>query len=199
VNTLLILGHPNGDSFNHSIAQTAKETLESAGHDVWFHDLYAEGFDPVLPASEIGGAKLDTLVNTHCDQLISADGIVIVHPSWWGQPPAIVKGWIDRVFRAGTAYKFEETETGEGRPVGLLKARKACVFNTANSTPRGDWGSLGDPLEAMWDNTVLGFCGVQEFRRLLFAPVIISSVDQRKKWLDQVRAVTAEMFAASRV
>ena len=152
----------------------------------------------MLPAEEMSRAgAADPLVERHCDDLMSADGIVIVHPSWWGQPPAILKGWIDRVFRAGTAYRFDETASGEGVPVGLLKARKAIVFNTANSTPRHEWGSLGDPLEGMWDNTVLGFCGVEDFHRRLYAPVIVSSDGDRAKWLDDVRATVSEVFAAS--
>jgi putative NADPH-quinone reductase len=195
---LLLVGHPKMDSFNHAIAKRARETLEGAGHTVTFHDLYAEGFDPVLPAEEIGRDGVsDPLVNRHCDDLTSADGIVIVHPSWWGQPPAMVKGWVDRVFRAGTAYRFEATPSGEGIPVGLLKARKAIVFNTANSTPKAEWGALGDPLESMWDNTVLGFCGIEDFRRKLFAPVIVSDDAQRMRWLDEVTSTVSEVFASS--
>ncbi|HEY3317647.1 MAG TPA: NAD(P)H-dependent oxidoreductase [Coriobacteriia bacterium] len=195
---LLIVGHPNADSFNHAIARTAKEELEAAGHTVHLHDLYAEGFDPVLPPEEISREGVsDPLVNRHCEELRSADGIVIVHPSWWGQPPAMVKGWVDRVFRAGVAYRFEATSSGEGIPVGLLKARKAVVFNTANSTPKQEWGALGDPLESMWDNTVLGFCGIEDFRRKLYAPVIISSDEQRRLWLADVRETVAEVFAPS--
>lgn len=194
---LLVLGHPKQGSFNHAIARRAEQALTSAGHSVHSHDLYAEGFDPVLPAEEIGrDGVTDPLVNRHCEELQAADGIVIVHPSWWGQPPAMVKGWIDRVFRAGVAYRFEATPSGEGAPVGLLKARKAVLFNTANSTPRQEWGAV-DPLESMWDNTVLGFCGVDDFRRRLYAPVIVSSDDQRRQWLDDVSATLAEVFATT--
>jgi NAD(P)H dehydrogenase (quinone) len=195
---LLVLAHPDTGSFNHAIAKTAVETLQGAGHAVRFHDLYAEGFEAILPASDMQrDAALPDLVQTHCRDLTEADGIVIVHPSWWGQPPAMLKGWVDRVFRAGVAYRFETTASGEGVPVGILKASKALVFNTANSAPRQEWGALGDPLEQMWHNTVLGFCGVEDFRRRLFAPVIVSSDKQRADWLSDVRNVTAETFAVT--
>jgi len=54
----------------------------------------------------------------------------VVHPNWWGQPPAILKGWIDRILRPGVAYQFLEGDAGEGVPVGLLKAETALIFNT---------------------------------------------------------------------
>ncbi len=92
----LILGHPMSGSFNHAIAEVALNTLESYGHEIAFHDLYQEGFDPILPYKEIPkGANLDTTIQKHCDEIASADGIIIVHPNWWGMPPAILKGWVD--------------------------------------------------------------------------------------------------------
>jgi len=90
----LILAHPDPRSFNHAIAQTALSALRENGHQVAFHDLYAEGFDPLLPAAEIPeGAPLDPRIAAHCAEVAAAEGIVIVHPNWWGQPPAILKGW----------------------------------------------------------------------------------------------------------
>ena len=132
--TLVILAHPTPGSLNHAIAETAAETLRGLGHEVVFHDLCAEGFEPLLPGPEIArGASLPPLVARHCDELAEADGIVIVHPNWWGMPPAVLAGWVDRVVRPGVAYEFIEGDAGEGVPQGLLKARWAAVFNTANT------------------------------------------------------------------
>ncbi len=98
----LILAHPDKSSFNHAIARTAVDELQKKGHYVYFHDLYEEGFDPVLQGGEIvKGAKLPSLVENHCREIARAKGIIIVHPNWWGQPPAILKGWVDRVIRPG--------------------------------------------------------------------------------------------------
>jgi len=130
----LILAHPDPLSFNHAIAQKALDTLENNGHSVYYHDLYQEHFDPILPSAEIPKeAHLTDTVAQYCDELGHSDGVVIVHPNWWGQPPAILKGWIDRVMRPGVAYEFEENDSGEGIPIGLLRARAAIVFNTANT------------------------------------------------------------------
>ena len=127
----LILAHPDPSSFNHAIARTTLDTLENNGHSVFFHDLYRENFNPILPAAEIPKeGPLAVEVARYCGELTRSEGIVIVHPNWWGQPPAIMKGWIDRVMRPGVAYEFEENDSGEGIPIGLLRARAAIVFNT---------------------------------------------------------------------
>src|SRR4030042_41176 len=130
----LILAHPDRMSFNHALARAAEEELQRRGHEVFFHDLYAELFDPLLTAAEIPeGAALPPAVERHCLELAAADGVVVVHPNWWGQPPALLKGWIDRVVRPGVAYRFLEGDGGEGVPQGLLKARAAVVFTKANT------------------------------------------------------------------
>ena len=91
MNISLILGHPQPGSFDHAIAETAPATLHAHGHAVHYHDLYAEGFDPILPYGEmLREAVLDPVVAQHCDEIANADGIIIVHPNWWGQPPAVL-------------------------------------------------------------------------------------------------------------
>jgi putative NADPH-quinone reductase len=67
------------------------------------------------------------LVAAHCEDLAIAEGLVIIHPNWWGGPPAILKGWVDRVMRAGLAYQL----SAEGVPKGLLQASRALVLNTS--------------------------------------------------------------------
>jgi len=183
----IILAHPNRGSFNHAIAETAAKTLRDAGHEVCYHDLYAEGFDPILPVGEISkGAALDPLVETHCAEIASADGIIIVHPNWWGMPPAILKGWVDRVIRPGVAYEFIEGDTGEGVPVGLLKAKFALVFNTSNTEANREREAFGDPLETLWKNCIFGLCGVTNFRRRTFGVVVTSTLEERQAWLREV-------------
>ena len=128
----VILAHPDRGSFNHAIALAACRTLERGGHTVCFHDLYEEGFNPLLPVSELDTkAQPPQELVSYCDELRRADGLVIVHPNWWGQPPAMMKGWIDRVFRPGVAYKFQEGDKGEGVPIGLLR-----VQTQSSSIPR---------------------------------------------------------------
>jgi NAD(P)H dehydrogenase (quinone) len=193
----VILGHPRPDSLNHALAATAAEVARAAGHRVRFHDLQAEGFDPVLPpGEEPAGAPLPPLVEAHCREIAEADGIVIVHPNWWGMPPAILAGWIDRVLRPGVAYRFEEGDAGEGVPLGLLRARSAIVLNTSNTFPEREARDFGDPLERIWRDCVLGLCGVGRVERRTFSVVATSTPAQRQEWLAEVRALIGRHFPA---
>ncbi len=191
----LILAHPTFGSFNHALAQTASQTLAANGHTICFHDLYAERFDPLLPGDEIPrGAALGPVIAQHCAEISAAGGIVIVHPNWWGQPPAILKGWIDRVLRPGVAYEFLEGDSGEGVPVGLLRAETAVVFNTSNTAEARERGVFGDPLETLWKNCIFGLCGVRRFYRRMFGVVVTSTPVQRAAWLQQAEEILSQCF-----
>ncbi len=193
----VILGHPDKDSFNNSIANAAVETLVNNGHEVFFHNLYEENFNPVITSQEIPkGAYLDRAIEEHCSEISKAEGIVIVHPNWWGQPPAILKGWVDRVIRAGIAYEFKEGDSGEGIPVGLLKAETALVFNTSNTPRERELQVFGDPLEILWKNCIFDFCGVKNFYRKMFGVIVTSKFEERQEWLKEVRKIVDMYFPA---
>jgi len=199
MNVEIVLGHPRVGSFNHAIAETAKRILEENGHRVIFHDLYAERFDPVLPATEIrADSKLDPVVEMHCREIAEADGVVIVHPNWWGQPPAILKGWIDRVLRAGVAYRFSNSDSGEGVPEGLLKARRALVFNTTDTPYAREMAAFGDPLETIWKDCILHYCGVETVVRRSYGVVVTSTLEEREEWLADAAAQVRELFIVQR-
>jgi NAD(P)H dehydrogenase (quinone) len=191
--TSVILAHPSPASFNHAIAQAVVETLQAGGHDLWFHDLYAEHFDPIMTAEELArDARLPEAVERHCREIGEADAIIIIHPNWWSQPPAMLRGWTDRVLRAGRAYNFVPDGRGGAKPVGLLKARIGIVFNTANTPQEQEVELYGDPLETLWCRVVFGLCGVSRVYRRNFSPVIVSHLEQRKRWLEEVRASIRE-------
>ena len=192
---LVILGHPDRASFNHAIALTVTGTLRDNGHDVVSHDLYTEQFDPLLTAVEIPReAALPPDIEQYCSEISVADGIVIIHPNWWRQPPAILKGWIDRVLRPGIAYEFEEDDSGEGIPRGLLKAGIALVFTTSNTPQERENEVFGDPLEPLWKNCVFGLCGVEKFHRRNFGIIVTSTREQRERWLHEAAEITTEYF-----
>ena len=192
---LVILGHPDPDSLNHAIASMVCDSLRENGHSVLFHDLCAENFDPFLPKEEIpDNGLVPDVIQYYCKELQTADGIVIIHPNWWGQPPAILKGWIDRVFRPGIAYRFNEGDSGEGVPAGLLKATAALVINTSNTPDERERSAFGDPLEALWKRCIFDLCGVQTFHRRTFNVVVTSSSDQRRRWLNEAKELAANVF-----
>jgi putative NADPH-quinone reductase len=198
MNVSVILAHPSRDSFNHAIAEAAVRQLRGSGHVVRFHDLYAEGFDPILQFPEIEeDDALPQPIAQHCLELTEAGGIIIVHPNWWGQPPAILKGWIDRVIRPGIAYEFLEGDAGEGVPNGLLRAEKVLIFNTSNTPARREREVFGDPLELLWRNCVFDLCGVGSIHRRMFSVIVVSSEAQRLRWLEEVKETVAESFPAT--
>ena len=132
-------------------------------------------------------AALPDAIKEHCQEIAMVDGIIIVHPNWWGQPPAILKGWLDRVIRPGVAYEFQEGDSGEGVPQGLLKARAALIFNTSNTETQREKNVFGDPLETIWKNCVFGLCGVTNFHRRMFNIIVTSTDTQRRDWLNDVK------------
>jgi len=195
----VILAHPDPKSFNAAIARTAVQAIKANGHSVFFHDLYREKFDPLLHQDEIPeDAPLAAEIKTHCTEIASADGIIIVHPNWWGEPPAILKGWVDRVIRPGVAYKFLEGDKGEGIPQGLLKAKAALVFNTSNTQTEREKNVFGDPLETIWKNCIFSLCGVAGFHRRMFNVVVTSTEADRKNWLAIVGNDVNRFFPGNR-
>jgi NAD(P)H dehydrogenase (quinone) len=184
-----ILCNPRPGSYNLALAAQAGEKLKSLGHDVILHDLYKEGFDPVLEAGELARSfSLDELVQAHCNELAAADGLLVFHPEWWGQPPAVLKGWIDRVFRQGVAYDLEGEEFSEKGWKPLLTGKKGLVFCTSEAEEHS-----ARTLEALWVHSVLGRCGMtaschvlREMRR--------TDPPARRAWLEFVVTTIEECF-----
>ncbi|HMD60283.1 MAG TPA: NAD(P)H-dependent oxidoreductase [Opitutaceae bacterium] len=193
----IVLSHPNPGSFNHALAAAARRALAGAGHQVAFHDLHAEGFDPVYGAEEHrGDAGLPPLVALHVEEICAAGGIVIVHPNYWNRPPAMLCGWTDRVLREGRAFRFVPDGKGGGRPEGLLRLRFAFVVTTANTPREVEVGHYGDPLDQHWRKVVFGLCGVPRIERVSLTPIITSSPEQRAAWLTEVSSMAVGLASA---
>ena len=191
----LILGHPAPGSFNHAICAAAIAALAANGHECRFHDLCAERFDPVMPAAELArDAVLPPEIERHCREIDDADGLIVVHPNWWSAPPAVLRGWVDRVLRAGRAYNFVPDGQGGAKPVGLLKAGVGLVFTTANTPHEKEVQLFGDPLHTHWLKVVFGLCGIARTEKWDFSPIITSTADQRRAWLRDVEMAVARHF-----
>jgi putative NADPH-quinone reductase len=185
---LVVIGHQNTgkDSFCHAIAQTAIEECKTAGHEVVYHDLYDEEFDPVMPHNEVlRGGDVDPAILKACDEVLACDAYIVVHPNWWAQPPAMLKGWVDRVFRQGVVYEFGD----KGAIIGHLAGRKAIVFTTSNTPRDVELEVYGDPLENLWRTCIFGFCGLTDFYRRNFESIVMSTPEQRAQWLADVREI----------
>jgi len=189
VRILLILCHPQAGSFNHAVAERARETLAAAGHQVLFHDLYQEGFDPVLTAPEYRrGVSFDEQVVAQVKELELCGGLVFVHPEWWGQPPALLKGWVDRVLRPGVAYEPAAEELPEREPAPLLGDRAALVLATR------DAGARSGLLERVWMEGVFAFCGIRNAACLVLHDLRRLGPAERQEWLAQVERALLGLF-----
>ena len=192
---LVVVAHPNPASFNHALAQAACAALRERGHEVQLQDLYADGFDPVMPATEFAkAAPLPPDIARRCAALAVADGLIIIHPNWWGQPPAIMKGWLDRVVRPGVAYEFRLRADGKPGPVGLLRLQAALVLNTGNTPLEVERAVYGDPLENLWKQCVFGLCGIPRVERHNYTSVIVSTPEQRAHWLKEAADSACALF-----
>jgi putative NADPH-quinone reductase len=131
---LMIYCHPRPDSFSAALRDAAADALTASGHSVELRDLYAEGFDPVLSAHQ-RGAYYDETESTHGleDHIASlrrAEGLVLVYPTWWFGMPAMLKGWFDRVWLPGVAFRLGGPKVLEP----LLKdVRRIAVVTTYGS------------------------------------------------------------------
>jgi NAD(P)H dehydrogenase (quinone) len=196
MNILVILAHPNPRSFNHAVAQRVSATLKRAGHNVIFHDLYKEKFNPLVSADDLAKDRIiDSRLRIYCDEVTESDGLVFVHPNWWGAPPAMLKGWLDRVLRMGTAYAFEPGDSGEGVLKGLLAGKAAIVFNTADTPEQREKEVFGDPLETFWKKCIFGFCGIENHFQKMFGVVMTSNAEQRQGWLAEAEEIVSGYFS----
>jgi putative NADPH-quinone reductase len=140
VRALVVYAHPSEESFCAALRDRAVAGLLDGGHTVDLIDLYASGFDPGTPATGGDGGAEATEAD-HARRLAAADALVLVHPTWWGGQPAILKGWFDKVLREGVAYRFDR----RGCPRSLLRHIRSLVVVTTYGSSR--WVNLleGEP------------------------------------------------------
>lgn len=191
----VILAHPYAKSFNHAMYETICTTLSELGVPTYAHDLYAERFDPVLTVDELGKKPTqDALVRQYARELVESDVLFFVHPNWWGQPPAILKGYVDRVIRPPYAYDFPPDDSGGGLPIGKLAGKTGVVFNTSNTEATRERDYFGDPLENIWIQCVFGFCGIEKTHRRMFSIIADSTSEERTAWLAEVAETTRRVM-----
>lgn len=198
---MLLLAHPRPDSYCHAIADRIRSVLTGSGHDVRFHDLYAERFDPIVSAEEAYttgesveaylAREADTVVGRHRAELRDARGLVVVHPNWWGKPPAILSGWMDRVVVPGVAYRLPDA-TAE--PESLVAVERMLVVNTSDTAAEREREVFGDPLGAIWGRCLAPYLGDPLFTRHVLRPVTDAAPAQRSRWLQEVTDLTGTVF-----
>ncbi|MEN6490497.1 MAG: NAD(P)H-dependent oxidoreductase [Rectinema sp.] len=190
MNALVVLAQPKTPSFNSAIAEKVTESLESQGcSPVELIDLYNDNFDPVMPQEELPRKfSFDETTLRYQERIQGADRVVFVYPDWWGGPPAIMKGFLDRVFRPDIAYGFREADFRNDDAPGLFTGKRFDVFVTTDAAAPPDGASDTWPPALVWKRNVLAFCGVSDAVVHVFWNLRHSSYAQRKAWLDGIPA-----------
>lgn len=188
-NVLIIYAHPGEGSFNHALLNRIAGTVTANGHACKVLDLYAMDYNPVMTAAEAKGSISDD-TRQYQQMIANATDIVFIFPVWWFRSPAILEGFIDKVFTPKFAYRFKPLIGTYGMPVPLLSDKKVTAFITH--------GAPALPVKLLYLNAVkyrfllgfLSFC-FNLFRckiiQLWSVPFISDA--KRKKYLIKVTAV----------
>jgi NAD(P)H dehydrogenase (quinone) len=143
---LLVYCHPAPDSFQRSILGDLSGRLEHDGHTVRVLDLYGEGFDPVLPLEAWRAHRRNEGhaegLSEHLAALGEAEGLILVYPTWWYGPPAMLKGWFDRIWQPGVAFAIEN---GAFQTRYLARVKRFAAITTYGSPRWFIEGIVGDP------------------------------------------------------
>ena len=167
---LVVLAHPREGSFTRDICRIYVEAVRARGHEVVLRDLYAMKFNPVASVEDITGNRTGRVpadVKVEQEHLTWADVVALFHPIWWIDRPAILKGYIDRVFAIGFAYGH-----GPNGPVGALKGKRAIIFTNAGSTQQhfDESGKMQAILVAQ-DKGTMEFCDIEMIEHVHFSPL----------------------------
>ena len=183
VKILIILGNTKKKSFCRELADSYERGAKSGGHLIKRINIGDLKFDPVLWEGDTHGDNLEPDLIKAQKSILWAEHIVLFYPVWWMNMPAIVKGFMDRVFTSGFAYKFYE---GKPFPERFLKGRSARLILTMDNNPFIYKIFFGNPGSKSIKKGVFLFCGICPTRVSKFGSVRKASDEKRKKWLAKV-------------
>ena len=182
---LVILGQPQRRSYGGALTQAYVEGARAAGAEVKELYLGELQFNACANASQPPAALEPDLVQAQ-EAIRWAEHLVFVYPIWWGTIPALLKGFIERVFTEGFAVKFRDDSPWWDR---LLKGRSARLIVTMNTPPLIYRWMFRRPGHHTMKKTILEFCGVKPVRITEIGPVRNSTDAKRQQWLAQVRDI----------
>ena len=179
---LVILGHPSAESFNQEIADTYAESALKSGFKVRKVYLNKIKFNPVLWGNYSKKMKLEPALVKTQEDILWADHLVFVYPIWWTSPPAILKGFIERTFLPGFAFKYHYG----GIHDKLLKGKTASLIMTTGG--QKIWYFLfGWIMNKPMSIGTLGFCGIKVKKQIFFSDIRKLSQERIDKILGKAR------------
>lgn len=185
---LIIYAHPNKDSLNHSIKEKVSEQLNKNNHQVEVRDLYKLEFNPIVTMDDMNGwytGKVSSDVAKEQQYILWADVITFIYPIWWAGLPAMMKGYIDRVFSYGFAFKYTE-----GVQQGLLNGKKAVIINTQGKSLE-EYEAIGmdKALKVTSDKCTFEYCGFSVEDHIFFGSANRADAQIVETWLEQVEKI----------
>jgi len=182
MNHLILFAHPNPESFGGTLCEKLRAFSESKGNKVVVRNLYAISFDPVLSAKDLSSlaqAKVPADIAQEHAYIKEADHITLLYPVWWGGMPAILKGYIDRVFSNGFAYEAKGEEV-----IALLTGKKSSVICTTGATDEEyEQSGIHAAMQLISSEVVFRFCGITQVKQIFFGNITGEIEEKRKSWL----------------
>jgi len=186
--TLIVIAHPDSNSFNQAIKTRLVTALKEQNHQVRMRDLYGHGFDPVLSLEELqrydsqeGEVPAD--VKLEQDEILWADHLIFIYPTWWWSMPAVMKGYFDRVFVPGFAF-----EVGDQGIKGLLEGKNAWIIQTTGSDQAYiAENGLDKMVKIPMEIGLFNFCGIEVVDHQILAGVPFITEQERIKLLESLK------------
>lgn len=190
---LIVYAHSSEESFNHAILETVSHTLKSKGHEVIVRDLYALDFQPVLKPEDTAAMKAGQTpedIKIEQDYVAQADAITFIYPIWWTGLPAIIKGYVDRVFAYGFAYAYGAEGIDK-----LLSGKQGLIINT-HGTAKEIYDQMGmtNALKLTSTTGIYDFTGIESVGHLVFGGVPHVGEEALKDMLKQVGETVNSVF-----
>jgi NAD(P)H dehydrogenase (quinone) len=192
---LVILAHPDPESFNHSVAKSVMLQLSSKGHEVKVRDLYALGFDPVMTLEEWQDYSQKELppapeILEEQQAVLWANHLIFIYPTWWWSPPAILKGYFDRVFTPDFAF-----DANSDPSLGLLKNKKVIIIQTTGAPEEFVVGEGMDAaVKKLMQAGVFGFLEMEVLHHEFLTGINGKTYNELKTVLEEVELLISQLF-----
>lgn len=182
-NIVVIVGHPDSNSYCASLAESYVKEATEKGHALKLFKLGDANFDPILHHGYNQRQELEPDLVVIREAILWASHIVFVYPIWWGSIPALLKGFFDRTFLPGYAFRYRKDSVWWDK---LLAGRSAHLIVTMDTPPWYYRWIYKMPGHNQMKITILEWCGIKPINITSFGPVRGSSPEQRERWRQKV-------------
>ncbi len=190
MNILVIIGHPDPESFCSALSRAYIEGAASKSDQIRTIDLSQIAFDPNLKYGYRKRMELEDELKEAQELIRWADHLVFVYPTWWGTMPAILKGFFDRVFLPGFAYQYRKDSPLWDKLLAGKSAHLIVTMDTPAWYNRWIYRHAGHHV---MKRNILNFCGIKPVRVTEITPVTSSSENVRMKWLEKVKRLGSKL------